>query len=209
MVPLDVIGPPVKPTPVFIVVIVPTMAEFEALVMRPCESMVMIGISVPDPYVPAVTAVFASEMVPLVVIGPPIKPTPVFIVLTVPTVLVLVAAVMRPCALTVIFAAVYEPAVTPVFDSARLVELPKATKPPPVNPVLAVIVMELFANMAFVIPALGTDMVPLLVIGPPVKPAPVLMDVIVPAPALDGAQATPFQASVCAKLGKVVLTGCP
>lgn len=50
---------------------------------------------------------------------------------------------------------------------------PSATVPPPDNPEPAVTVIELFASIAFDTPADGMLIVPLPVIGPPVKPAPV------------------------------------
>src|SRR5208282_5730896 len=63
-----------------------------------------------------------------------------------------------------------EPAVTPVMvPSAVLVSVtvpPSATVPPPDNPVPAFTVTEEFASMAFVTPALGMLIVPLVVIGP-------------------------------------------
>lgn len=57
---------------------------------------------------------------------------------------------------------------------------PKATVPPPDNPGPACTVTELLASIALVTPAEGMLMVPLVVIGPPVRPAPVSMPVTVP-----------------------------
>jgi hypothetical protein len=56
----------------------------EAAVNRPCASTVMLGIVLAEPYVPGDTAVLASEMVPVEVIGPPVKPVPVATLLTEP-----------------------------------------------------------------------------------------------------------------------------
>src|SRR5208282_2761412 len=79
-----------------------------------------------------------------------------------------------------------EPAVTPVMvPNAVLVSVtvpPSATAPPPDNPVPACTVTEEFASMLFVTPALGMLIVPLVVIGPPVRPAPVPTLVTVPLP---------------------------
>lgn len=51
-----------------------------AAVIRPWASTVMLAAV----YAPGVTAVFAKSIVPLVVIGPPVKPTPVATEVTVP-----------------------------------------------------------------------------------------------------------------------------
>ena len=59
---------------------------------------------------------------------------------------------------------------------------PKATVPPPDNPAPACTVIDGFASMLFTTPAAGMLIVPLFVIGPPVKPAPVLTCVTVPDP---------------------------
>jgi hypothetical protein len=54
--------------------------------------------------------------VPLLVIVPPSNPVPAVILVTVPFVTAAIeAAIIRPCASTVILASVYEPAVTAVF----------------------------------------------------------------------------------------------
>src|ERR1700722_15349807 len=70
-----------------------------------------------------------------------------------------------------------EPAVTPVIvPVAVLVSVtvpPKASVPPPDSPVPAFTVTDEFASMALVTPAARMLMVPLEVIGPPVRPAPV------------------------------------
>jgi len=94
--------------------------------------------------------------VPVEVIGPPVSPVPVAMLVTVPPVLgELLVSVMVP---------------------------PRATLPPPDNPDPAVTVTELFASMALVTPAEGMLIVPLPVIGPPVRPAPVAILVTVPLP---------------------------
>jgi hypothetical protein len=54
------------------------------------------------------------------------------------------------------------------------VELPSAIVPPPLNRVPAVIVNDELAGIEFATPPFAMSRVPLLVIGPPVKPAPVL-----------------------------------
>src|ERR1035438_602410 len=59
---------------------------------------------------------------------------------------------------------------------------PKATVPPPDNPDPACTVTEELASMALVTPAEGMLIVPLDVIGPPVRPAPVPTLVTVPFP---------------------------
>src|ERR1035441_9943137 len=59
---------------------------------------------------------------------------------------------------------------------------PRATVPPRDRPDPACTVTEGFASIVFVTPAEGILIVPLLVIGPPVKPAPVATLVTVPLP---------------------------
>lgn len=88
------------------------------------------------------------------VIGPPLSPVPLLILVTVP----------------------------PELGEAllRVIVPPKATVPPPDSPDPACTVTELLASMALVTPLEGMLMVPLLVIGPPVRPAPVLILVTVP-----------------------------
>ena len=95
--------------------------------------------------------------VPLEVIGPPVSPVPLATLVTVP------------------------PKLGAVLVSVMV--LPKATVPPPDSPEPAVIVTEGLASMALVTPAEGMLMVPVLVIGPPVRPAPVATLVTVPLPA--------------------------
>lgn len=58
----------------------PPPEPLAAAVMRPWASTVMLAAV----YVPAVTAVFAKAIVPLVVIGPPVRPVPVATEVTVP-----------------------------------------------------------------------------------------------------------------------------
>jgi hypothetical protein len=91
---------------------------------------------------------------PLVVIGPPIRPVPLPTLVTVP----------------------------PDAVFVRVTVPPNATVPPPDNPEPAFTVMEEFASIAFVTPADGILIVPLVVIGPPFRPAPVLTVVTVPFP---------------------------
>jgi hypothetical protein len=62
------------------------IATVPAAVRRPCASTVNVGMAVADPYDPAVTDVFASEIVPVDVIGPPVRPVPVLTEVTVPVV---------------------------------------------------------------------------------------------------------------------------
>jgi len=92
--------------------------------------------------------------------GPPLRPVPLATLVTVP------------------------PELGEVFVSVTVP--PKATVPPPDRPDPAVTVIELFASIAFVTPAEGMLMVPLPVIGPPVKPAPVATLVTVPLPPVPG-----------------------
>jgi hypothetical protein len=58
----------------------PPPEPLAAAVIRPWASMVMLAAV----YVPAVTAVFAKAIVPVVVIGPPVRPVPVATEVTVP-----------------------------------------------------------------------------------------------------------------------------
>ena len=62
----------------------------------------------------------------------------------------------------------------------RVTVPPNATVPPPDNPGPAVTVTELLASMVLVTPLEGMLIVPLVVIGPPARPAPVLTPVTVP-----------------------------
>ena len=62
----------------------PEMAKLPALVILPCASTVKLGTCVAVPYVPAVTAVLARLIVPVLLIGPPDKPVPVAMFVTVP-----------------------------------------------------------------------------------------------------------------------------
>lgn len=96
--------------------------------------------------------------VPLDVIGPPVRPVPLATLVTVP----------------------------PVDVLLRVTVPPRATVPPPDNPDPAWTVIEGLASMAFVTPAAGILIVPDDVIGPPVRPAPVLTLVTVPLPLLPG-----------------------
>lgn len=64
----------------------------------------------------------------------------------------------------------------------RVVLLPSATAPPPVSPVPAVTVTDECCSMVLVTPALAMLNVPLVVIGPPVRPAPPPTLVTVPEP---------------------------
>ena len=64
----------------------------------------------------------------------------------------------------------------------RLSVPPRESAPPPVNPPAVLSVTELFCSMVLVTPALGIEIVPELVIGPPVSPAPVATLVTVPLP---------------------------
>src|ERR1700674_851139 len=101
-----------------------------------------------------VTPAAGMLIVPLLVIGPPVRPAPVATLVTVPPEL-----------------------------GAELVSVivpPNATVPPPDNPDPACTVMEGLASMLLVTPAAGILIVPLLVIGPPVRPAPVPTLVTVP-----------------------------
>ena len=63
-------------------------------------------------YVPGVTPVVCKLIVPVLVIGPPVRPVPVSIAETAEP---LEAEVIRPVESTVTLASVYEPGVTPVF----------------------------------------------------------------------------------------------
>ncbi len=95
--------------------------------------------------IPLVTPAAGMLMVPFVVIGPPVRPAPVFTLVTVPPEAVLVSVTVPP----------------------------NATVPPPDSPDPACTVIDGFASIVLVTPAAGILMVPLVVIGPPVSPAPV------------------------------------
>src|ERR1700674_2479470 len=104
-----------------------------------------------------VTPAAGMLIVPLLVIGPPVRPAPVATLVTVPPEL-----------------------------GAELVSVivpPNATVPPPDNPDPACTVMEGLPSMLLLTPAERILIVPLLVIGPPVRPAPVATLVTVPLPA--------------------------
>src|ERR1035438_8111036 len=126
-----------------------------------------------------VTPAAGILMVPVFVMDPPVKPAPVATLVTVPPEL-----------------------------GAALVSVtvpPSATVPPPDSPEPATTVTEEFASIAFVTPAAGILIVPLLVIGPPVRPAPVptLVTVAVPGKVCPDAKVRiPFPATdspVCLK----------
>ena len=65
-----------------------------AAVKRPCASTVNVATVVALPYDPADTAVLARLIVPVVVIGPPVKPVPVAMLVTVPLVALAELAVL-------------------------------------------------------------------------------------------------------------------
>lgn len=161
--PLPVIGPPVKPAPLpTLVTVPPELGDALVSVIVPPSATV----PPPDNPVPAftVTELFASMafvtpadgmlIVPAPVIGPPVRPEPVLTLVTVPV--AVLASVTVP---------------------------PNATVPPPDNPDPACTVMDGFTSIVLVTPADGILIVPLEVIGPPVKPAPVLTLVTEPPPA--------------------------
>ena len=111
---------------------------------------------------------------------------------SIPTALVTLFSVASTVvsALTVGLAAVPprmpEPALVPTLRTPVLVKFsvpPKGTEPPPLKPVPAFTVSEGLTSMAFVTPPGAMLSVPLVVIGPPVKPAPLTMFVTVPVPA--------------------------
>ena len=62
----------------------------------------------------------------------------------------------------------------------RVIVPPSETAPPPESPVPAVTVTPLFASIAFVTPPVAIEIVPVDVIGPPVRPEPVAIFVTVP-----------------------------
>ena len=83
--------PPVNPAPAVIVRVVGTapivagvMALVDAAVIRPYVSTVNVATSAPSPYDPAVTPVVGNEIVPVVVIVPPLNPLPAVTLVTVP-----------------------------------------------------------------------------------------------------------------------------
>ena len=64
---------------------------------RPCPSTVKPTVWVgSSPYVPGVTAVLASEIVPVVVMGPPARPVPVATLVTVPLVALKATSMFAP-----------------------------------------------------------------------------------------------------------------
>ena len=164
--PLVVIGPPVSPVPLPTFVTVPPELGAALVIVTVPPSATVPPPDNPDPAF-TVTELFASIVfvtpadgmliVPVLVIGPPVRPAPVLTLVTVPV--AVLASVTVP---------------------------PKATMPLPVNPVPACTVRELFASMEFVTPADGMLIVPLDVMGPPARPAPVLTLVTVPPPPAPG-----------------------
>src|SRR5580658_326480 len=76
----------------------------------------------------------------------------------------------------------------------KLVLPPSATDPPPVSPLPALTVTDELCSMGLVTPALAILNVPLVVIGPPVRPAPLptLVTVPVPVPRLAQAHVVPL-----------------
>ena len=73
----------------------------------------------------SVTTVLSIEIVPDVVIGPPVSPVPVLICVTVPEAPdPLDAAVIRPLEFTVMLALVYEPGVTPELSILTTIGAP-------------------------------------------------------------------------------------
>ena len=164
IVPVLVIVPPVNPAPVLMLVTVPPeLGEALVSVTVPPNATV----PPPDNPDPASTLIEESAsmlfvtpaagmlIVPVLVIVPPVNPAPVLMLVTVP------------------------PELGEALVSVTVP--PNATVPPPDNPDPASTLIEESASMLFVTPAAGILMVPVLVIGPPVRPAPVLMLVTVPA----------------------------
>ena len=60
------------------------IVELDADVMRPYESIVIVGAVDVEPYVPAETPLVLNEIVPVVVIVPPDKPVPAVTDVTLP-----------------------------------------------------------------------------------------------------------------------------
>ena len=153
IVPVLLIGPPVSPAPVLMLVTVPPeLGEALVRVTVPPNATVPPPDN-PDPAttlieesasMPLVTPSAGILIVPVLLIGPPVKPAPVLMLVTVP----------------------------PELGEAlvRVTVPPNATVPPPDNPDPASTLMEESASMLFVTPSAGMLMVPLLVIGPPVRP---------------------------------------
>src|SRR5271155_1280656 len=102
-----------------------------------------------------VTPRAGMPMVPVLVIGPPVKAAPELMVVTV------------------------SPEKGAALVSVPVPPIPAV--PPPDNPDPATTLMEESASMLLLTPRAGMLMVPVLVIGPPVRPAPVLTLVTVPA----------------------------
>jgi len=121
-----------------------------------------------------------------------------------------------------------EPEVMEVTPALVKVTLPPSdTAPPPDIPVPAVTVIDEFVSMAFVTPPVAIPMVPVVVMGPPVKPEPVATDVTPvlfkveplqpkPVPAVNsdepgdvGVQAPLLYSSTCPDVGPVADTGVP
>lgn len=71
----------IVPKPVTAVLLI-EIVTLLALVSLPCWSTVKEATFVASPYVPIVTAVLARDTVPVVVIGPPVRPVPVATLLT-------------------------------------------------------------------------------------------------------------------------------
>ena len=111
--------------------------------------------------------------VPLPVIGPPLRPSPLPTLVTVPVAGFAQAhAPLTNCRIWL----------AEQLFRLRLVLPPRDTAPPPVNGLLPVTVKDEFASIALVTPPLAMLSVPLEVIGPPVSPAPLPTLVTVPVP---------------------------
>ena len=111
--------------------------------------------------------------VPLPVMGPPLSPSPLPTLVTVPVAgFSQFHAPLTNCRIWL---------VEQLFK-LRLVLPPSDTAPPPVNGLLAVTVNDEFASIALVTPPVLMLRLPLDVIGPPVSPAPLPTLVTVPVP---------------------------
>jgi hypothetical protein len=128
-------------------------------------------------------------MVPLVVMGPPVSPDPVFTEVTVPVPAPVLVIVILP---VLAFKLIPDPAVkdnTPVLANVTVLVVPPPDRPVPaitfVIPLVAVPLLTavrrpytstvrfVFVYEPAVTPELAREMVPIEVMGPPVRPIPV------------------------------------
>ncbi len=217
IVPAPVIGPPVSPVPVPTLVTVPLPAASQ--VTAPLAAM--LRMLLPTAHVPLTRAwicAVSTAIVPVAVIGPPVSPVPVATLVTVPPELVSRSA--WHCHAVPLHFGIWLAAQAVVGSNCVLVRLivPVAVMGPPARPApvptLVTVPPELVSRSAWhchAVPlhfgiwlaaqavvgsscVLARLIVPVAMMGPPVRPAPVPTLVTVPTPpAVAQVQALPFQ----------------